>query len=83
MNVDQYAFIPAPLSSVYDKSSLGRIVEMDKAFKKMLVIMPCDLFSTPNIINPFSTNVFDNQVDNYIVQDNKPMAYWLQKIIDV
>ncbi len=58
---------------------------MDLAFKRMKVLMMCDcLLNYPNNNKPFhiNTDASSYQMGANIVQDDKPVAFWLHKLND-
>ena len=74
------------LSSLSDKSgkkTLHLTNEIDKAFKQIKAILSADaLMAYPNHNKPFHiyTDASDYQMGSAIMQDEKPVAYWSQKV---
>ncbi len=79
----QCAHILATLSSESGKKTFCWTPEMDLAFKHMKVLM-ARLLTYPNHNKPFhiSTNASSYQMGAFIVQDDKPVAFWLYKLND-
>ncbi len=73
----------APLSSKSGKEIFHWTPDMDLAFKCMKTLMARDcLLAYPNHNKPFHiyTDAFSYQIGAYIVQDDKPVAYWSRKL---
>ncbi len=81
----QHVHILAPLSSESGKKTFCWTPDMDLAFKRMKALMARDcLLTYPNHNKPFHiyTDASSYQMGGYIVQDDKPAAYWLRKLND-
>ena len=81
----QRAHILAPLSSESGKKTFRWTPDMDLAFKRMKALMARDcLLAYPNHNKPFHiyTDASSYQMGAYIVQDDKPVAYWSRKLND-
>ena len=81
----QRAHILAPLSSESGKTTFRWTEEMDLAFKRMKALMARDcLLAYPNHNKPFHiyTDASKYQMGAYIVQDDKPVAFWSKKLND-
>ena len=77
------AHILSPLSNESGKKTFRWTDKMDKAFKQMKDILSADvLMAYPNHNKPFHiyTDASDYQMGAVIMQDEKPVAYWSQKL---
>ena len=77
------AHILSPLSAESGKKTFHWTAERDKAFKQMKAILSADaLMDYPNHNKPFHTHTDASkyQMGAFIMQDEKPVAYWSQKL---
>ena len=78
-----WAQILTPLSNKIGKKNFHWTDEMDKTLLQMKAILSADaLMAYPNHNKPFHiyTDASDYQIRAVIMQDEKPAAYWSQKI---
>ncbi len=79
------AHILTHLSSESEKKTFCWTTEMDLAFKGMKALMAHDcLLAYPNHNKPFHiyTDASTYQMGAFIVQDDKPVAFWSRKLDD-